>query len=100
MLGEPEIWDGMSGVSLIDENPGLASEPLSVRKALAIRRVLLEMPIRIRADELIVGDWRALRLGQTRLPDYINDEEKARFGQDGPPQVAAMAGRLALCATP
>ena len=92
MLREPEVWDGMSGVSLVDENPGLASEPLSVRKALAIRRVLLEMPIRIQEDELIVGDWRVLRLEQDRLPDYTNAEEKARFGRDGLPQVAAMAG--------
>jgi hypothetical protein len=92
MLKEPEAWDGMSGVSIIGENPDLACEPLSVRKALAIRRVLLAMPIQIASDELIVGDWRVTRVEQARLPDYTNDGEKAAFGESGPPQVAAMAG--------
>ena len=79
-LQEMEIWEGIDNVSLLDEDPALAAEPLIVRAALATRRLLLTMPASFEADELIVGTFRAKRTSQPRLPDYITAEEKARYG--------------------
>jgi formate C-acetyltransferase len=79
-LQEMEPWKGIDDVSLLEEDPSLASEPAIVRAALATRRMLLTMPVGIEADELIVGEFRAKLRTQPRLPEYITAEEKARYG--------------------
>jgi hypothetical protein len=79
-LEQTEIWHGIDDVSIVDEDPALAAEPMIIRAALATRRLLLTMPARIEPDELIVGTFRARWFDQPKLPDYSTAEEKARYG--------------------
>jgi len=81
-VNESDMWSELDDVSILDENPELAAEPLAVRSALAVRRLLLAMPATVAPDELIVGTFRARLLTQPKLPDYITAEEKARYGID------------------
>jgi len=81
-VSEARIWRGLDNVSILDENPDLAVEPLMVRKALAVRRLLLAQPATIAPDELIVGTFRARLLSQPKVPDFITAEEKAQYGID------------------
>ena len=68
-----EVWG--ENLSILDENN--RKEPLIVRKALAFKKVLSEMPIDIRDDELIIG---MIRMGSVAtglpFPDYATTEEK------------------------
>ena len=81
-VDESDMWGALDDVSLLEENPELAAEPLVVRKALAVRRLLLDMPATIAPDELIVGTFRARLLSQPKVPDFITAEEKARYDID------------------
>jgi len=68
-----EVWG--ENLSILSEKT--REEPLIVRKALAFEKVLSEMPIEIRQDELIVG---LIRMGSPGtgmpFPDYATEEEK------------------------
>jgi pyruvate-formate lyase len=68
-------WWG-DDLSIFDDDPALASRPLVVRKALAIQKVCREMPIEIKADELIVGicTMSSVGFGHT-FPRYETDAE-------------------------
>ena len=44
-------WWG-DDLSIFDDDPGLVSRPLVVRKALAVQKVCREMPIEVKDDEL------------------------------------------------
>ncbi len=81
-VDESDMWGALDDVSLLEENPELAAEPLVVRKALAVRRLLLDMPATIAPDELIVGTFRARLLSQPQGPDFFTAEEKARYDID------------------
>ena len=81
-VNESDLWSELDDVSILSEHPELAAEPLAVRSALAVRRLLLAMPATIAPDELIVGTFRARLLTQPKVPDYITAEEKARYGID------------------
>ncbi len=72
--------------------PGMAQQTLILRKAAAVRKVLLEMPIAIEADDLIVGN--TLQDGvivRTRLPRYGTDDEYSRAQIEG----ASLSAQLA-----
>src|SRR4030042_2365078 len=60
------------------DDPGLASRPLVVRKALAVQKVCREMPIAGKGDELVVGGctMSSVGFGHT-FPRYETDEEAA-----------------------
>ena len=76
----------------IFDAPETASRPLVVRRALAVAKVLAEMPIAIEADDLIVGN--TLQDGvivRTRLPRYAAPEEYARAKGEG----ASLSAQLA-----
>ena len=58
-------------------NERTRKEPLIVRKALAFKKVLSEMPIDIKQDELIVGTIRMGSVGKgMTFPEYATEEEK------------------------
>src|SRR4030042_3767489 len=65
-------------LSIFDDDPGLASRPLVVRKALAVQKVCREMPIEVKDDELVVGvcTLSSVGFGHT-FPRYETDEEAA-----------------------
>lgn len=61
----------------------LAREDLAdliVRTALAIRRVLLAMPISIQLDDLTVGNFRVVRRGHAHLPKYTKAGKNVGLG--------------------
>ncbi len=65
-------------------DPSLAGQPLLLRRAAAVRKVLLEMPIAIEDDDLIVGN--TLQDGQvvrTKLPRYGTPAEYAQAASQG-----------------
>ena len=65
-------------------DPALAGQPLMLRRAAAVRKVLLEMPIAIEDDDLIVGN--TLQDGQvvrTKLPRYGTPDEYAQAASQG-----------------
>jgi formate C-acetyltransferase len=63
-------------LSIFDDDPGLASRPLVVRKALAVRKVCREMPIEVKEDELVVGvcTMSSVGFGHT-FPRYETEAE-------------------------
>ncbi len=64
--------------------PGVADMPLVIRRALALRKLLLEMPIAIEPDDLIVGN--SVQHGvivRTSLPKYGTDEEYTQAQMQG-----------------
>jgi len=68
-----KVW----GESLSILNEETRKEPLIVRKALAFKKVLSEMPIEIKPDELIVGIIRMGSIGRGMpFPEYATEEEK------------------------
>ncbi len=68
-------WWG-DDLSIFDDDPTLAKKPLVVRKALAVQKVTREMPIEIKADELVVGicTMSSVGFGHT-FPRYETDAE-------------------------
>ena len=68
-----KVW----GENLSILNEKTRKEPLIIRKALAFKKVLSEMPIEIKQDELIVGIIRMGSIGRGMLfPEYATKEEK------------------------
>ena len=49
---QKKTWWG-DDLSIFDDDPGLASRPLVVRKALAVQKVCREMPLEVKDDELV-----------------------------------------------
>jgi formate C-acetyltransferase len=74
---QKKTWWG-DDLSIFDDDPGLASRPLVVRKALAVQKVCREMPIEVKDDELVVGvcTMSSVGFGHT-FPRYETDEEAA-----------------------
>ena len=75
------IWDGSKSVL---DDPEAAQLPLAVRKATGFRQVLLEMPIAIEEDELIVGN--SLEDGvivRAMMPTYLTEAEQAQAAAEG-----------------
>jgi formate C-acetyltransferase len=71
-LSRKDKWG--EGLSVL--NDSTASLPLIKRKALAIEKVLTEMPISIRRHELVVGSAvQTLLLNMAFLPEYATQEE-------------------------
>lgn len=82
-------WGGDLDILSDPQTVGL---PLVLRRATAFQKVLLEMPIAIEADDLIVGN--TLQEGvitRTRLPKYGLTEEYAQAQTEG----ATLSGQLA-----
>ena len=72
--------------------PGVADLPLILRKAAAVRKVLLEIPIAIEEDDLIVGNTvQDGLIVRTRLPRYGTDDEYDRAEIEG----ASLSAQLA-----
>ena len=68
----------------IFEEPESADLPLILRRTAALRKLLLEMPIAIEADDLIVGNtMKDGVIVRTRLPRYGTDEEYAQAASEG-----------------
>jgi pyruvate-formate lyase len=78
---QKKTWWG-DELSIFDDDPGLASRPLVVRKALAVQKVCREMPIQIKADELVVGvcTMSSVGFGHT-FPRYETDAEAEAAAQ-------------------
>ena len=74
---QKKTWWG-DELSIFDDDPGLASRPLVVRKALAVQKVCREMPIEVKDDELVVGvcTMSSVGFGHT-FPRYETDAEAA-----------------------
>ena len=71
-LSKKEKWG--KDLSVLDESA--TSLPLVKRKALAIEKVLSEMPVSIRRHELLVGSSvQTLLLSMAALPEYATQEE-------------------------
>ncbi len=68
------VWG--DGLSILDDET--RKEPLIIRKALAIKKILGEMPVEIERDELIVGRVRVGSIGMgLSMPRYATEEELA-----------------------
>jgi len=74
---QKKTWWG-DELSIFDDDPGLASRPLVVRKAQAVQKVCREMPIEVKDDELVVGvcTMSSVGFGHT-FPRYETDAEAA-----------------------
>ena len=74
---QKKTWWG-DDLSIFADDPGLASSPLVVRKALAVQKVCREMPLEVKDDELVVGicTMSSVGFGHT-FPRYETDEEAA-----------------------
>lgn len=72
---EKKKWWG-DGLTILD-NPEMKGKPLIIRKALAFKKMLTEMPIGIAEGELIVGKIPLGSVAGGRpFPDYATEEEK------------------------
>ena len=78
LLNESDVWNALDDVSILDQDPGLAAEPLMVRRALAERRVLLSMPAKIEPDELIEITPDSIRLRKRLLDPNARKKEMRR----------------------
>jgi len=70
-------------MSILD-NKDVIRKPLIIRKALAFKKMLSEMPIRILEDELIVGviNYGTIGMGVSFI-DYATSEEKEKAAKMG-----------------
>lgn len=81
MTRKQKTWG--DNLTILD-GPATSQLPLVLRRARAVERTLLEMPIAIEEDDLIVGN--AVEDGiivRTRLPRYTTDDERARARKEG-----------------
>ena len=70
-------------MSILD-NEELVKEPIIIRKALAFKKILSKMPIRILKDELIVGMINHGTIGMgVSFIDYATSEEKEKAAKVG-----------------
>ena len=79
-LFESDLWRGYDDLSLVAEDPSLATEPLIVRKALAERWLLMNMPIRIDPDDPRFYGFRGYAywtqgLREKAEADYARDKQ-------------------------
>jgi formate C-acetyltransferase len=89
MTRQQVIWG--ENLTVFDD-PAAAQLPLVLRRARAFERVLLEMPVAIEADDLIVGlTMQDGVIVRTRMSGYATAEEHDRAGQEG----ASLAAQLA-----
>jgi len=66
------------------DTPGAAGTPLVLRRAMAFRKTLLEMPIAIEDDDLIVGNTvQGGTIVRTELPSYTTREEHLQAIDEG-----------------
>jgi len=70
-------------MSILD-NEEVVKNPIIIRKALAFKRMLSEMPVRISEDELIVGmiNYGTIGMGVSFI-DYATPEEKEKAAKIG-----------------
>lgn len=74
-MTEKKEWWGLD-LTIMDR-PGIEKEPLIWRKALAQEKLLMEMPIKIDEDELVVGDFVYGSIGLGRAyPQYATEDER------------------------
>ena len=89
MTRKQKSWG--EGLTILDE-PANTRLPLAIRRAKAFERALLEMPITIEEDDLIVGnnaeDGVIVR---PQLPKYATDEERAQAREEGKAVEATLA---------
>ena len=70
--------------SVILEDPAVAKLPLVIRHAKAFEKVLVEMPIAIEEDDLIVGNGvQDGVIVRTKVPEYASDMERAQARHEG-----------------
>ncbi len=75
MHSKKEVWAGENTI-LNEENQ---ERPLIIRKAKAFEKVLTDMPVQIKDDELVVGVVRMGSVGMGMpFPEYATKEEKKR----------------------
>jgi len=74
-MREKKEWWGLD-LTIMD-GKGIEEKPLIIRKALAIDKLLMEMPIHIKEDQLIVGNFvkGSYSLGWV-MPQYLTEEEE------------------------
>jgi choline trimethylamine-lyase len=66
------------------DDPANAALPLVLRHAKAVEKTLLEMPIDIEADDLIVGNSvQEGAIVRTRLPSYATEPEREQAEREG-----------------
>lgn len=71
-IKKQEIWGG--SLSVLNENT--INFPTAIRRALAFEKVLLEMPITIEPDDIIVGNCvDGSKIARCILPQFMKDEE-------------------------
>ena len=81
MIQRQKSWG--RGLTILDRE-GIAGLPLVVRRALAFEKTLLEMPIDIEPDDLIVGNTvQDGVIYRTRLVEYNTEAEIARARAEG-----------------
>jgi formate C-acetyltransferase len=81
MTQKQKTWG--PGLTILDEG-GIADLPLAVRRAIAVQKTLLEMPIDIEQDDLIVGNTvRDGVIVRTQLVKYNTKDEIARAAAEG-----------------
>ncbi|MFZ7134418.1 MAG: pyruvate formate lyase family protein [Eubacteriales bacterium] len=76
-MGMKKEWWG-AGLTIFDsDNTEIEKRPLIIRKAIAFKKVLREMPIKIEEDELVVGNMLMGSSGTGKFfPDYATEKEK------------------------
>lgn len=89
MLQRQLLWG--EGLSVL-EDPEVAGLPLVLRKARAFERTLLEMPIAIEEDDLIVGNvLHQGRIVRPMMPRYATDKELQQAQAEGKTITYALA---------
>lgn len=65
-------------------DPAIAKLPLVIRHAKAFEKVLMEMPIAIEEDDLIVGNCvQDAVIVRTSMPEYASERERMRAKEEG-----------------
>jgi len=81
MTQKQKSWG--EGLTILGK-PSTAQLPLVLRHTKAVERTLLEMPITIEEDDIIVGNNAEDGvLVRPRLPEYATDEERAKAKEKG-----------------
>ena len=77
-----ELWP-KEYMTILD-TPDIEKEPLIVRKGLAFKKYLSEMPIKVHERELLVGETSMGTIGMgVAFIDYATEEEKAKAAEKG-----------------
>ena len=86
MLSQIAPWG--DGLTIFDgdeaANEALRARPMIVREAMAFRKLLSEMPIRVQPDEFFVGSLVQTQANRGKpFPDYATYEEKRHANRKG-----------------